>query len=205
MNVLRLQDYTRALKLRYGNKVESIRIKSQGGKKYFQGDTARRDTLGRRGGKPATILRTGKTVKLMWMVNGVPYREDDLPTSILFCEQGVYHFWCISIAGAPAYHRANGPAFIWRRGGQKLLRWYDRGDIHREGNPAHLYFHNDKLICAKWYFRGKIHNIGAPAVVVYGQRILEEWWENGVLLRRKYRGKNNEADHIFPFETLTNT
>jgi hypothetical protein len=192
MNVLRLRDYGRSLKLRYGDKVESIREVCGARTTYYIGSVACKDTVGRLGGKPAAIYRRADGVKLLWELNGMPYRENDLPTCVILSKKGNTQGWQISIGGVFKYHRINEPALIWQRDKQKVYQWYDMGDVHREGAPAYLRFIDGRLDCAKWYYRGKLHNIGAPAVIAYGDSIYEEWWENGVKLKCGYVDKCNE-------------
>ncbi len=80
------------------------------------------------------------------------------------------------------YHRADGPAIIYYKNGQKTSEWwYRNGKLHRDDGPAVILYENGQKIREFWYRNGEYHREGRPAVIWYenDQMTYEFWYCNG--------------------------
>lgn len=97
---------------------------------------------------------SGKKKTEHWMINGVNYRESDLPTFTKYYENGnkEYEVWGNKKG---ILHRNNDlPARIsyYENGNKKLEQWFKYGRLHRIELPAYISYHkNGNKSIEKWF------------------------------------------------------
>jgi antitoxin component YwqK of YwqJK toxin-antitoxin module len=133
---------------------------------------------------PARVLnREDGRVEKSWFINGVPYRENDEPTTEIYLGNVLlYKLWEDEDS---ELHRSGGPASVEYIGIETIERYYNhgipRGDV--KGDPHVIRRRGGTIFREEWVDEeGEFHNEDPklPATIDYsGNRIIKSFYSHG--------------------------
>jgi antitoxin component YwqK of YwqJK toxin-antitoxin module len=134
-----------------------------------------------RDGQPAKIRlhQNGQIIQEYWYCNGTLYRQDDLPTKVLYVYgKKVNESWYC----CDKQHRTGKPADIWYKDDEITReQWYHYGQLHRDDDlPAKITYKNGQKTNECWYRNDQLHRDDGPAMIWYenGQEVVKHWYRN---------------------------